>query len=363
MRRLLAVNPTGLRSGAELVLLRLAQTARRSGWDVAAATPDGEFAGDLERAQIRREQLPDLKLGARSRALAATAAPVQTVRAALVLRRVARDADVVVVNGVLALPAVRLARLRCPVVWMVHDIIARRSRRLLIRGSAAGIDLAIAPSEAVARSVRPSGIDVLVVRNGTPWPVEPARPDRRERVVGQCAVLRRWKGQDVLLDAVARLPERDVVVELVGGAFPRDRDFAAEVARRAQQPDLAGRVRLLGHVDDPLARMRAWTLAVQATTEPDPAPLSVIEAMSIGLPIVAADHGGPPEVLGDAGLLVPPGDPEALAGAIERLLDDRELYDRCARAGPALVAAGLTLDRQEHDLLAALDRVALGRAR
>jgi glycosyltransferase involved in cell wall biosynthesis len=89
----------------------------------------------------------------------------------------------------------------------------------------------------------------------------------------------------------------------------------------------------------------------------------VIEAMSIGLPIVAADHGGPPEVLGDAGLLVPPGDPEALAGAIERLLDDRELYDRCARAGPALVAAGLTLDRQEHDLLAALDRVALGRAR
>jgi glycosyltransferase involved in cell wall biosynthesis len=79
--------------------------------------------------------------------------------------------------------------------------------------------------------------------------------------------------------------------------------------------------------------------------------------MSIGLPVVATDHGGTPEVLDGAGLLVPPGDPLALAGAISRLLDDTQLRRRCAEAGPEKVAAGLTLAHQTEAFLALLDHL------
>jgi glycosyltransferase involved in cell wall biosynthesis len=117
-------------------------------------------------------------------------------------------------------------------------------------------------------------------------------------------------------------------------------------------------VRFLGHVADPLERMRGWSVAVLPSMYPESAGLAVLEAMSLGVPVVATDHGGPPEVIGDAGLVVPPGDADALASAIHRLLDDEQLRTRCAEAGPKLVAAGLTLEHQQHDLLALLDDVA-----
>jgi glycosyltransferase involved in cell wall biosynthesis len=85
----------------------------------------------------------------------------------------------------------------------------------------------------------------------------------------------------------------------------------------------------------------------------------VLEAMSIGVPVIATAHGGPVEMLGAAGLLVPPNDPGALAAAIERLLSDRALYDECAAAGPELVARHFVLERQ---IEAQLD-VVLGAAR
>jgi glycosyltransferase involved in cell wall biosynthesis len=126
---------------------------------------------------------------------------------------------------------------------------------------------------------------------------------------------------------------------------------------RAGRPDLAGRVRFLGRVDEPLARMRGWAVAVSASIDPEAAPLGVLEAMSIGLPVVATDHGGAPEVLGSAGLLVPPADTRALADSLGVLLSDAETHGRCAEAGPQLIATSLTLERNQRALLAVLDEV------
>ena len=58
-----------------------------------------------------------------------------------------------------------------------------------------------------------------------------------------------------------------------------------------------------------------------------------VEAMASGVPVVASDSGSLPEVLADAGVLVPPGDAAALAGALERLRDDRSERTRLADAG------------------------------
>jgi glycosyltransferase involved in cell wall biosynthesis len=97
---------------------------------------------------------------------------------------------------------------------------------------------------------------------------------------------------------------------------------------------------------------------VSASIDPEAGPLTALEAMSVGVPFVATDHGGVTEVLGDAGLLVPPGDADALAAAITRLIDDEQLRQRCHRAGPsAIVARHLTAADQRAALLAILDEL------
>jgi glycosyltransferase involved in cell wall biosynthesis len=86
--------------------------------------------------------------------------------------------------------------------------------------------------------------------------------------------------------------------------------------------------------------------------------MTALEAMSIGLPFVATRHGGVMEVLHDAGLLVSPGDTDALAHALGRLLDDAELRRRCRAAGPRLfVEQHLTITDHQRHVLALLDRV------
>lgn len=363
---LLAVNPSGLCSGAEVALLRVVKAARQAGWRVEVAAPDGPLAARLAGDAVPWTKLPELRFSSIPKPFALAAAAERSLRAAAVVRRAAAAADVVLVNGWHALPAVRVARVRCPVVWFVHDVVRRRDQRAVVKWSRPVVTLAVAPSRAAAQPLLAGGVDVRVVRNGTPWPVEPAPASalRDPPVVGSSGSLTPWKGQDVLLEAVARLRRRDAVVELMGGTFPGDREYVRRLEQRAAQPDLAGRVRLLGHVDDPLERVRGWNVAVSASIEPETAPLNVLEAMSVGVPMVATDHGGTPEVLGDAGLLVPPRDPGALAAAISRLLDETDVRRRCAHAGPRLIAAGLTLDAQQQAFLRVLqtltDRAPVG---
>ncbi|HEX2064378.1 MAG TPA: glycosyltransferase family 4 protein, partial [Acidimicrobiales bacterium] len=315
--RLLAVSHTGRASGAEVVLVRTLAHAAGRGWDVACASGPGPLVDRLGEAGVRHVPIPELTLPAGSRPLAGTVLAGRTMAAALLLRSACAQADVVVSNGLLALPALRLARPRAPVAWVVHDVIRRPDRLRVLRLACPVVDLALPVSEAAAEPLTARGVPVRVVRNGTPWPVDPAPPEGPEPpVVGCSALLTSWKGQDVLLEAVAVLDRTDVVVELMGGRFPKDAAFVAALEERAARPDLDGRVRFLGHVADPLARMRTWSLAVSPSLDPEAGPLALIEAMSLGLPVVGTRLGGTTEVIGDAGLLVPPGDPAALAQAI-----------------------------------------------
>ncbi|MGQ0802693.1 MAG: glycosyltransferase family 4 protein [Actinomycetota bacterium] len=351
---LLAVNPTGLFSGAELALVRLLETARADGWDVTVAAPEGPLTEQLDARAFHCIEIPELRFSEHRRSVALAIAAMRSFRVGSVLRHAAADADLVLVNGLHALPALRVARVRRTVAWFVHDVVGRMEQRAVLAVCGSAVRLALAPSEAVAVPLRTAGLNVRVIRNGTPWPVVAAPAPADPPLVGVSAVLTPWKGQDVLLEAVAGLARDDVIVELMGGTFPRDHEFVRGLERRAAEPDLAGRVRMLGHVDDPLDRLRRWTVAVSSSVDPEAAPLNVLEAMSVGVPLVGTDHGGVPEVLGDAGILVPPRDASEMSAAIARLLDEPELHRRCAAAGPRLVAAGLTLERNQRELARAL---------
>lgn len=354
MTRLVALSHTGLHSGAERVLGRVLSAALADGWDVRCCVPAGPFADDLRSAGVTVVDVPDLKLPGGPRPLAALLLLARGRRASRVLRAHARTADVVLVNGLLGLPAARLGRLSAPVVWLVHDIVRRRDWRALLRAVGPAVDLALPVSDAAAAPLVEAGIPVRVVRNGTTWPVDAApHPAPLPPVIGCLGLLTPWKGQRVLLDAVAGLPP-DVRVELAGGTFPKDAPYAVELAARADQPDLRGRVGLLGAVTDVHARLRSWTVVVSPSVDPDPAPLVVLEAMSVGVPVVATAHGGPPEYLGDAGLLVPPGDADALREALQRLLDDADLRARCGAEGRRRVAERYRLDERMTELLEAV---------
>jgi glycosyltransferase involved in cell wall biosynthesis len=356
----LLLSPTAQMSGAEAVLLRAAHAMRDRGWNVRLGAPaNGPLLGRAERSGLAIAELPDLKLPGGSRTVAAGRMAVRTVKAAVRLRRLAREVDVVLVNGFFALPALRLAFPNTPVAWLVHDVVHRQSWMRVLRATAPVVDLAVAVSGPVAVPLRAAGLAVTVVPNGTRWPVAPMRRAPGPPVVGCAAMLTSWKGQDILLDAVAELG-KSVVVELAGGQFPKDGPYVERLRQRAARPDLQGRVRFLGNVADASERMRTWTVAALPSVDPEASPLAVLEAMSIGLPVVATAHGGPTEMIGEAGLLVPPRDPAALANAIRSLLEDDRLWERCHQAGPVLIERSHALDRQLARLVEVLAGLARG---
>lgn len=146
-----------------------------------------------------------------------------------------------------------------------------------------------------------------------------------------------WKGQDVLVRALAEpaLAEIGAVAVIAGDAYPGER--APDIAGLARWLGVDDRVRLLGFHPDPAAVLSAVDAVAVPSTRPDPLPNSAIEALAAGVPIVAAAHGGLPEIVRDrtTGILVRPGDPRAFAKALRELADDPALRARMGEAAAA----------------------------
>lgn len=189
---------------------------------------------------------------------------------------------------------------------------------------------------------------------------EPAHVDRPEQETEGparllcVAALKPYKGLPVLLAACEALVRegRNVVCEVVGEG-PERRALEREIRRRGLSGEREGegeeeRVRLLGalpqqEVARRLARAEVFVLpsVVAKDGQMEGLPVVLMEALAARRPTVATRLSGIPELVEDGvtGLLVEPGDPQALAAAIARLLDDRELGSRLAEAGRRRVEA------------------------
>jgi glycosyltransferase involved in cell wall biosynthesis len=214
-------------------------------------------------------------------------------------------------------------------------------------------DRTIAVSEAVARALRrrlhPPG-RLRVVPNGIALervdaPVPPEDLTAARLALGDTGgrpvvvVVARLKDQAVLLQALAAVM-RPLVLALVGiEADERLSPLAAAAPSRH-------RVVFVPLTDRPLA---FYHLANAAALPSRIEGLSqaLLEAMALGLPVVASDSGGNPDLVssGQTGLLVPPLDPVAWAAALERLFGDGDLSRRLAQAGRELVRRDFTLER------------------
>lgn len=211
-------------------------------------------------------------------------------------------------------------------LWLLHGY-------LKIEALLARLGLVIVPSRAVARflvdhglpadrlRVIPSAIDVR--RR------EPA-PAKNPLVVGTVGALEYVKGVDVLLAACAQL-EQPVALEIFG-----DGDWRRQLEQQAAR--LGVQARFHGHVTDIRSRVERFDVLVVASRAEN-LPLSILEAMSSAVPVIATRVGGVPELLdeGRAGVLVEPEDADGLARAIAELLRDPERRARLGRLGASRV--------------------------
>lgn len=240
---------------------------------------------------------------------------------------------------------------------LYNSVMARGERVIAISRFIAGHLRARHGTDPARIRVIPRGVDPAEF---DPEAVAPARvaalrqswgvPEGGPPVVMLPGRLTRWKGGMVLVEAMARLPDEALAL-LVGGAEPRREGYRAALEALIAARGLGGRVRLVGHAADMPAALLLADVVVHASTDPEAFGRTVIEAQAMRRPVIASDLGAPRETVEEAvtGWRVPPGDPDALAQAIQWVLTmppaEREAVG--ARARAAVLARNTTRAMQD----------------
>jgi glycosyltransferase involved in cell wall biosynthesis len=351
--RVLVVDHSAAVWGAERSLLDLAPLLRARGIELSLASPPGVLARAWAEAGLPHLPCPPPARGGLRRAdgsgrrlpapeLARVAAGVGG--AAVRLARQARGFDVVQSHSLWANVEVVLAgRLaRRPTVLDLHDLVRPGLGRRLLRWAARSADGVVAVSRAVAECAGAPAVPITVVHRGVdldrfvPGPADPAvrrqlAGDAEAPLVGILGRVDAEKGIATVARAVQAL---DAARLAVVGAPHATGDAEAAAMQREVTALLGDRVRFLPPRDDVASAMRALDVLVNASTA-EPMGRTVLEAQACGVPVVATAAGGIPEILedGEAGVLVPPGDWQAMSSALGRLLADPELRRRMGAAG------------------------------
>lgn len=376
--RLLFLSPIGALGGAEMCLLDLLASLRsgRPDWDLSVLLGgDGPLQAAVAGLGVRCDVLPlpprlaalgDSGLSDGGLPALASRITGSALGAAGYLRTLKsrlRDLkpDLVQTNGMKShLLGAWAAPRDLPVVWHMHDYVGSRAlmRRLLRwsrRPGVRGVAVSRSVAEDSAETLGPR-FPVRTVYNAVdldrfaPGPSEGARLDRLAGLqeapagavrIGLVATYARWKGHEVFLDAVARMPaETTTRFYVVGGAIYQSAGSQysdGELKSKAESLGVANRVAFLGHQADPAAVYRGLDVVVHASTRPEPFGRVIAEAMACGKAVVVARAGGAAELFEDgvSALGCPPGDPSALASALERLASDAPLRRALGDAGRA----------------------------
>jgi glycosyltransferase involved in cell wall biosynthesis len=182
-------------------------------------------------------------------------------------------------------------------------------------------------------------------------PIAPVERPVDGPIIGTVGRLSWEKGQDILVRALPSLP--GVTAVFVGSGPDREK-----LERTARELGVADRTRFLGWQPDARAWLPTFDVFVMPSVD-EALPLAITEAMLASRPVVATRIGGVPETVleNQTGLLVPPGDPNALADAVRAIIEDAELRERMGREGRRVAKKRFDLDqmvRSYESLYAAL---------
>ena len=223
-----------------------------------------------------------------------------------------------------------------------NAVMARGERVIAISRYVAGVLQRRHGTDPARIRVIPRGVDPAVFDPAAVSADRIARLARAWRLPDDAPVvmlparLTRWKGQEVMIEALSGLERRDVCCVLVGEGGGH---FARELEARARAAGVADRLRFAGHCDDMPAALMLADAVVSASTDPEGFGRAVIEAQAMARPVIATDHGGAAETVehGATGWRVPPGDAGALAAALDRALslppEERRALGARARVG------------------------------
>lgn len=255
------------------------------------------------------------------------------------LLRLASESDIVHVNSVkLAFSAVIAKLLGAQVVFHLHEKVGRFGW-LLVRAMAIADCTVFCAANCADHYVSVPAFRKLTILNAITIPAD--GPTRRQLPRAQIVMLgsiNRKKGQDFLLKAFALLKRRDVDLYFYGTVGLSARGFFRSLKMFVREHALTDRVFFPGPTHEADRVYRQATLLVHSSLN-ECLSISVLEAMSYGVPVIANDIPGMGEIItnGVNGILVRPGDVNALAGTIDLLLDDPALRDKLGRAGYDLV--------------------------
>jgi len=262
------------------------------------------------------------------------------------------NADIIHSNGVKSHLLTRfLPRKSGKIVWHIHDLLGGRALLSSVLHHAAGrVSGAIAISQAVAKDLKTglprtpffTALNAIDTDHFTPSPhaqdlqlldrlagLPPAPPGILR--IGLVATYARWKGQDIFLEAIAKLPASSParfyiigssIYHTAGSQFSRQ-----ELQQRALYLGIAERLGFIDFQPDPLAIYRALDVVVHASSKPEPFGLTIVQAMACGRAVIVSNSGGAAELFSEGidALGIRPANPDDLASAMSKLIADAPL--------------------------------------
>ncbi len=184
-------------------------------------------------------------------------------------------------------------------------------------------------------------------------------------VILQVSRMEPWKGQAVLIEALAKLRDApDWTCWMVGGPQrPAEARYFESLRADAARLGIGDRVTFMGHRSDVPALLAAADLFCQPNLEPEAFGISFVEALVAGLPVVTSAMGGALEIVDETcGVLVDCGDPQALAVELSGLLKDQSRRETLGRGGPARARMLCDPEAQMNRISAVLESVVRTRA-
>ena len=231
-------------------------------------------------------------------------------------------------------------------------------------------DVIICISQAIEKSLHEKGIfntTVLYncidvdefVSNVTKSPEEIRREfglDCSSFLIGLVANFQEWKGHTTVVKAIAEVKEKypSVVCLLVGGVSKviEDQKYFCAVKREIESRGVKQNVIITGFREDIASIINALDILVHSSVRPEPFGRVIIEAMSLGKPVIATNIGGPPEIVenGISGVLVPPQDATALSCRIIELMGDRFMREKIGQRAKKRVIEKFNVSRYSENI-------------
>jgi glycosyltransferase involved in cell wall biosynthesis len=348
-KTILQILPNLKQGGVERGTIEMAKAIADAGGTAIVVSGGGAMVAQLQRIGVEHITLP---VGSKN--------PLRWPSIRRKLRLIMTDNNIDLVHvrsrapAWIAIPAAKA--LKIPVVTTVHgrfkatnmfkkyynSIMMRADRIIAISDYVSDLIIRQFPKVADKITIIHRGVDVdlfnpkAVNAQRTINAADKLNVDENKKIIMLPARPTLWKGQEVMIAAMAKLTHKDAVLILVGAGAGRDA-FQSKLMAVIASHNMQGRVILAPETNDMPAAMMLADVVVMPSLTPEPFGRVAIEAQAMGRPVVAFDHGGAVEsiIAGTTGWLAKPADVDDLATAVDTALSlkprARQQYSKRAR--------------------------------